>query len=112
MFLSHGRVHDESTIATPRRAKPSDQDYFRPWLFQAPPGSYQFAVRLESPKQMELGIIPGPFSTSAEVTGKFLEIVSSTAADPEGALSQIVPDSGYRNAFLKLTRNLAPAKVF
>src|SRR5437016_2918744 len=30
------------------------QGLFRPWLFQAPPGSYQFAVRLESPKQLEL----------------------------------------------------------
>jgi|SRR5579862_1230555 len=84
------------------------QDYFRPWLFQAPPGSYQFAVRLESPKQMELGVVEGHFPTSGEVTAKFLEIVSSTAKDPEGELNQIVPDTGYRNTFLKLTRNLAP----
>lgn len=84
------------------------QELFRPWLFQAPPGSYQFAVRLESPKQMEFGIVASAVPPVEEVTRKFIEIVSSTAADPEAELAAQVSDAGYRNAFLKLTRNLAP----
>ena len=30
------------------------QGQFRPWLLQAPPGSYQFAVRIQKPAQMSL----------------------------------------------------------
>jgi hypothetical protein len=43
-----------------------------------------------------------------EVTRAFVEIVNASAADPEAELSARVSDIGYRNAFLKLTRNLAP----
>lgn len=84
------------------------QQLFRPWLFQAPPGSYQFAVRLESPKQMELPIVPTNVPAVEEVTRKFVEIVKSAATDSEDALRAEVPDQTYRTAFLKLTRNLAP----
>jgi len=84
------------------------QELFRPWLFQAPPGSYQFAVRLERPKQLEFGIVEGTVPPVEEVTRKFIEIVSSAASDPEVALASQVSDPGYRNTFLKLTRNLAP----
>jgi hypothetical protein len=84
------------------------QALFRPWLFQAPPGSYQFAVRLESPKQMEFGIVASTVPPVEEVTRTFIEIVNATAADPEAELTAHVSDTGYRNAFLKLTRNLAP----
>ncbi len=84
------------------------QELFRPWLFQAPPGSYQFAVRLESPKQMELGIVGSGVPPAEEVTRTFIEIINATAVDPEAELATQVSDSGYRNVFLKLTRNLAP----
>lgn len=84
------------------------QQLFRPWLFQAPPGSYQFAVRLESPKQLELGIVPQEIPPVEEVTRKFIEIMNSAANDPEAALTHAVPDERYRNTFLKLARNLAP----
>ncbi|HZL80248.1 MAG TPA: hypothetical protein VFC17_15550, partial [Candidatus Limnocylindrales bacterium] len=84
------------------------QGLFRPWLFQAPPGSYQFAVRLESPKQMEFGIVASAVPPVEEVTRAFIEIVSATASGPEEKLAAQVSDPGYRNAFLKLTRNLAP----
>lgn len=87
---------------------PEVQQLFRPWLFQAPTGSYQFAVRLESPKQMEFGIVASAVPPVEEVTRAFIEIVNATAADPEAELAAQVSDSGYRNAFLKLTRNLAP----
>jgi hypothetical protein len=84
------------------------QELFRPWLFQAPPGSYQFAVRLERPKQMEFGIVASAVPPVEEVTRTFIEIVNAAAVDPEAELTAQVSDPGYRNAFLKLTRNLAP----
>ncbi|MBI5772265.1 MAG: hypothetical protein HZA89_00810 [Verrucomicrobia bacterium] len=90
-----------------RGAPPLDiQDLFRPWLFQAPPSSYQFAVRVQKPKQMEL--FPGSEISVEEVTSKFLEIVESSVTDPDGALQRLVPDVEYRTTFIKLARNLAP----
>jgi len=84
------------------------QQLFRPWLFQAPPGSYQFAVRLEDAKQLELGIVQSTTPLAEEVTRKFIEIVRSAASDTEEAMTIVVPDQGYRTTFLKLARNLAP----
>lgn len=68
----------------------------------------QFAVRLESPSQLELGLGTRYVPAVDEVTRKFIEIVSSAASDPEQALVAAVPDEGYRKTFLKLARNLAP----
>ena len=85
------------------------QQLFRPWLFQAPAGSYQFAVRLESPPQLELGLEARHIPAVEEVTGKFVEILNSAATDPDEALASVVPNPEYRSAFLKLTRNLAPS---
>lgn len=88
-------------------APPLDiQELFRPWLFQAPAGSYQFAVRVQKPKQMEL--FPGSEISVETVTGKFLEIVETSVSDPDGALRRLVPDAEYRTTFIKLARNLAP----
>jgi hypothetical protein len=84
------------------------QQLFRPWLFQAPAGSYQFAVRLEGIQQLELGLDPRRIPPVDEVTRKFLEIVHSAASDPDNQLVATVPKPDYRNTFLKLTRNLAP----
>jgi hypothetical protein len=84
------------------------QQLFRPWLIQAPSGSYQFAVRLESPPQLELGLGTRYVPAVDEVTRKFIDILSSAASDPEHALAAAVPDEDYRKTFLKLARNLAP----
>lgn len=91
-----------------RRGGPSPeiQEFFRPWLFQAPAGSYQFAVRVETPKQMEL------FEAHPEVeqvTSVFFSILRASASDPDVELRSLVPDAGYREAFLNLSRNLAPS---
>lgn len=93
-----------------RGGPPMDiQRSFRPWLFQAAPGSYQFAVRLESIAQLELPQIGGPTIPGVEVvTLKFLEIVNAAATDPDNDLIRIVPNPEYRGAFMKLARNLAP----
>lgn len=91
-----------------RRGAPSAdvQDLFRPWLFQAPAGSYQFAVRVQEPPQREL--FPDARPTVEKVTSAFLAIVNAASIDPITELPQVVPDPQYRAAFLKLARNLAP----
>lgn len=87
------------------------QEQFRPWLFQAPPGSYQFAVRVEKPKQLSL--FPDTLPDVEIITTKFMQVLKASIDDPLGELEVIVPDQEYRETFLKLARNLAPTgKVF
>lgn len=81
------------------------QDACRPWLFQSPPGSYQFTVAVQRPKQPDFfreDIRP------EEITQIFLRIVKTTVDGESESLKQLVPDDGYRKTFLRLTRNLAP----
>jgi len=91
-----------------RRGLPSSeiQEQFRPWLFQAAPGSYQFAIRVQKPSQIPL--FPDSTPEIEEVTQKFFEVVEASAQDTHEKLEKIVPNSEYRESFLKLTRNLAP----
>ena len=90
-----------------RRGGPSAeiQSAFRPWLFQAPAGSYQFAVRVEEPAQMEMFAVRPPVE---RVTSMFFSVLRASARDPEADLASLVPDEGYRTVFLNLSRNLAP----
>jgi hypothetical protein len=99
----------EMLLGTPlrRRGAPSAdvQSAFRPWLFQAPAGSYQFAVRVEEPRQMDL------FATRPnveQVTSMFFSVLRASVSDPDVELTSLVPNQGYREAFLNLSRNLAP----
>lgn len=81
------------------------QDVCRPWLFQAAPGSYQFAVALQKPQQ------PDFFKEDIDperIALHFLEIVSASSSESAEELTKLVPDDKYRGTFLKLTRNLAP----
>jgi hypothetical protein len=100
----------EMLLAVPHRkrgpASAEIQDTFRPWLFQAAPGSYQFAVCVQEPPQMEL--FPKAKIEAEKVAAKFIEIVKASIEDPEGALPEVVPDPDYRKTFLRMTRNLAP----
>jgi hypothetical protein len=82
------------------------QEQCRPWLFQAPPGSYQFAVRIEKPRQLPM--FPTGVPGIEEVTEAFMEIVRASAEESGERLREIVPDEEYRSTFLKMTRNLAP----
>ncbi|NJN56989.1 MAG: hypothetical protein HC879_05550 [Leptolyngbyaceae cyanobacterium SL_5_9] len=99
-----------------RTRRPPTQDVKNqcdPWLFQAAPGSYQFEVRVRKPKDYKQLSVPGIPDSDIElrveqITRKFLEVVRATAQDPEGELTEIVPNEEYRGAFLKLTRELAP----
>jgi hypothetical protein len=83
------------------------QSMFKPWLFQAPAGSYQFAVRIQEPDQQELWAEARP--KVENVTSTFFRVIRATASDPVEQLPTIVPDSHYREAFLSLARSLAPA---
>jgi hypothetical protein len=81
------------------------QESCRPWLFQAAPGSYQFSVAIQEPKQLDFfreDIRPDL------VAHKFLEILKATSTEDQEELEMVVPNSDYRNVFLKLSRNLAP----
>jgi hypothetical protein len=92
-----------------RHGMPSTQvrEACRPWLFQAAPGSYQFAVRVQKPGQ---GVLFPELEIKVEqLSQRFLQIIKATAEDPEESLKEVVPDSQYRQTFLKLARQLAPA---
>ncbi len=91
-----------------RRGAPATeiQEQFRPWLFQAEPGSYQFAVRIQKPAQLSL--FPDKKPPVEEITMKFFEVLEASAKESHDELIQIIPDNEYRDYFLRLARNLAP----
>ena len=90
-----------------RGGPPNDvQSMFTPWLFQAPAGSYQFAVRMQEPQQKDFWEAHRP--RIQRVTSTFFQVLQATANGPEEELSGVVQDKEYRNAFVNLTRNLAP----
>lgn len=91
-----------------RRGMPSPdiQERFRPWLLQAPAGSYQFAVRIQKPLQLPLYHVQEP--EAEEVSKKVLEIIDGASQERTDLLVQRVPNAEYREVFLKLARNLAP----
>jgi len=82
------------------------QNVCRPWLFQAPAGSYQFAVAIEDVAQRSLF---GPeIPTTEEIKDTFVTLLRATSEDPETALAEQVQEQDDRGTFLKLTRALAP----
>jgi hypothetical protein len=85
------------------------QSMFRPWLSQAPAGSYQFALRVEEPRQAELWEQANKPKIE-QITTTFFRVLRASANDPEGELLQVVPDKEYRGAFLHLSRSLAPTQ--
>lgn len=82
------------------------QDSCRPWLFQTAPGSYQFAVAVQEPRQPDFFKKDAPHPK--EIVDHFLSILRASIEAPEDELPELVPDADYRGTFLKLTRNLAP----
>ena len=81
------------------------QETCRPWLLQAAPGSYQFSVAIEQPKQM--GLFDEQLGADG-VAEHFLRILKAATSSEPGLLEEVVPQEDYRNAFLKLSRNLSP----
>jgi hypothetical protein len=87
------------------KASQEVRDYCRPWLFQAPAGSYQFAVAIEGPPQVDF------FKSHVaplEITDKLLDIVQASASGSDDQLEKAIKDEDYRATFVKLTRSLAP----
>ncbi|HXM98314.1 MAG TPA: hypothetical protein VN982_07565 [Candidatus Dormibacteraeota bacterium] len=101
----------EWMLARPFRRRggpPSDiQTMFRPWLFQAPAGSYQFAVRMQEPAQRALWEEARP--QIGAVTTTFFKVLRASASNPDEELNVVVPDREYRSAFANLARNLSPS---
>jgi hypothetical protein len=90
-----------------RGGPPQDlQSMFRPWLFQAPAGSYQFAVRMQEPEQGQLFEADRP--KVGHVTATFFSILKAATSNSESELAALVSDVEYRSAFISLSRNLAP----
>jgi hypothetical protein len=82
------------------------QEQCRPWLFQAPPGSYQFAVRIQKPIQPEL--FGDDLPKIQLITDRFIQILDASSREDMAELERVVPEEDYRKTFLKMTRNLAP----
>lgn len=101
----------EMLLARPFRKRggpPSDiQSMFRPWLFQAPAGSYQFAVRMQEPAQRSLWEEHRPKINN--VTSTFFRVLRAASSNVDKELTEVVPDPQYRGAFANLARNLSPS---
>jgi hypothetical protein len=82
------------------------REQFRPWMVQAPAGSYQFALRVEKPKQME--IFPNATPAVENATRTVLKIVEAASAGSIEQFASVVPQEDYRECFIKQIRNLAP----
>lgn len=78
----------------------------QPWLFQAIPGSYQFAVAIQDPMQGDM--FASERASPSQIASRFLDVLRASSDSPDRALSEVVPDQDYRSTFLKLTRNLSP----
>jgi hypothetical protein len=82
------------------------QESCKPWLFQAPAGSYQFSVAIQEPLQPDFFKDAGP--QPEHVALHFLSILQASSEDPNVQLPELVRSEDYRGTFLKLARNLAP----
>jgi hypothetical protein len=82
------------------------QEACRPWLLQAPRGSYQFEVAVQEPEQKDFFKEAGP--NADQIAGQFMSILSASVNDPTEELPKLVKSEDYQKTFLKLTRNLAP----
>ena len=91
-----------------RRGEPNKliQNSYRPWLFQATPGSYQFSVAFQETRQLEM--FDGDDVSPEQIVDRLFGILQACAESPREGLLVSVPDYDYRNTFLKLTRDLAP----
>jgi hypothetical protein len=100
----------EMTLHRPfrRRGSPSTDilEHFRPWLVQAPPGSYRFAVRLQKP--IQLSLFPEASPAIEDITQQFMHIVRTATQESREDLEHTIPDPDYRSGFIEMSRNLAP----
>lgn len=104
------RVVEWSNGKPLRRRGPPTKDItssFEPWLVQEAPGSFQFSVAVKVNGQLDM--FDAEKLEAADIARKFLDVVTTMAADATGEASKaLVSDEGYRGTFRKLIRNLAP----
>lgn len=92
------------------RGEPSKsiKDSFRPWIFQAAPGSYQFSTTVQPVRQLSM------FNTNdlsaGTIVGEAFDILYACASFPNNRLLSNVDDENYQRTFLKLARDLAPSE--
>ena len=105
--LFHRTTEYIKRIPHRKRGLPSReiQDRFKPWIFQAEPGSYQFGISLQQSRQLHMF----DDDLSAEmVVDRLYGILDVCATAPMEQISRVVPDDDYASTFLKLTRDMAP----
>jgi hypothetical protein len=84
------------------------QQSFDLMMTEPAPGSFRFGLRFSVPTgQLELFPNRDPIAPEA-VGGAFAEIVAAAQTPDPLQLEELVPDPGYRDAFLRLVRILAP----
>jgi hypothetical protein len=105
--ILHRTIEESQGMPLRKRGDPKRevQDACRAWLFQMPPGSYQFSVAIQEPPQRDF------FKATVNpelIAERFLGVLRASVSGDPAQLEALVPDSGYQSAFLKLARNLAP----
>ena len=93
------------------RGAPPDpvRELCQPWVSEAQTGSYRFELHLVEPMQLEL--IPSRQVQPGEISSLLLNLVravSPTTVTPVTSLQDLVPNAQYRQAMLKLVRNVVP----
>ena len=90
-----------------RRGLPAKhiQNSYKPWILQAAPGSYQFAVCLQQARQLPM--LDHDIRTE-DVVERLFNILNVCVTSPTERISDVVPNDDYASTFLKLTRDLAP----
>lgn len=72
-------------------------------------GSYRFAVRLVEPEQLDLGLVPSVDGrVVAESLFALISAACSQGAEAAERVRTLVPEPPYRQALLKLLRNVIP----
>lgn len=77
----------------------------RPWIFQMPAGSYQFAIAVEEIRQPDFFKKHiSPF----DISERFIDILAASTSDNAEDLERLIPDKQYRKSFVQLARRLSP----
>ena len=81
---------------------------FIPMIGPSMPGSYSFAVRVESPAQLSLPIFANSDTDPSQITSKSFSILSALGSANLEQFESEVEDERYQGIFLRMVRNLAP----
>ena len=88
--------------------KPELTEAFRPMIGPSMPGSYSFAVRVESPAQIRLPLFADKNTDPSQITSKSFAILAALGSAELDQFESEVEDDRYQGIFLRMVRNLAP----